>query len=159
VLDEGRDIITMMQEISDKLSKYPPGTVPPQVLVEMDPDIPRSLKDKLLKMMQPQPPNPIQQATQRLHVEALAGKNAKTAAETRKTLRRGRPGLRHRGRKAGESRPSLRATRSRCRRVRAGFAPGSAQGDGAVSKPAASRLRQLAQARRKSDLPFLFAKR
>jgi hypothetical protein len=86
VLDEGRDIITMMQEISDKLSKYPPGTVPPQVLVEMDPDIPRSLKDKLLKMMQPQPPNPIQQATQRLHVEALAGKNAKTAAETRKTL-------------------------------------------------------------------------
>lgn len=80
VLDEGRDIVTMMQEISDKLAKYPPGAVPPQVLIEMDPDIPRSLKDRLLQMMAPKPEQvQAQQMVQRVGLE-------KAAAETQKTL-------------------------------------------------------------------------
>lgn len=87
VLDEGPDIITMMQELSDKLSKYPPGTFPPQVLIEMDPNLPRSDKDRLLQMMQPKV-DPAQQqlkhAHDRLSIEALAGHNAKVAADTRK---------------------------------------------------------------------------
>jgi hypothetical protein len=87
VLDEGKDIITMMQEISDKLAKYPPGTVPPQVLIEMDPDLPRSQKDKLLQMMQPKPEQvQAQQAAQRIQLEGAAARNAKTAAETQRVL-------------------------------------------------------------------------
>ncbi|XUM21056.1 hypothetical protein ACRAVF_27220 [Bradyrhizobium oligotrophicum S58] len=87
VLDEGRDLITVMAEASDKLSKYPPGTVPPQVLIEMDPDIPRSLKDKLLQMMAPKPEQlQMQQMQAKLNMEAMAGRNAKIAADTQKTL-------------------------------------------------------------------------
>lgn len=87
VLDEGRDIVSMLQELSDKLSKYPPGTFPPQLLIEMDPDIPRSEKDRLLQTMQPKPEQvQEQQQTKRLNLEAMAGKNAKQAAETQKVL-------------------------------------------------------------------------
>ncbi len=87
VLDEGRDLITVMAEASDKLSKYPPGTVPPQVLIEMDPDIPRSLKDKLLQMMAPKPEQlQMQQMQAKLNMEAMAGRNAKVAADTQKQL-------------------------------------------------------------------------
>jgi hypothetical protein len=87
-LDEGPDIMSMMQETYEMLKGYPPGTFPPQVLIEMNPNIPRSEKDRLLKMMQPQqkPPDPVAEMAKRLHIEALAGKNAKTAAETQKTL-------------------------------------------------------------------------
>jgi hypothetical protein len=88
ILDEGPDIISMMEEMSDKLSKYPPGTFPPQVLIEMDPNLPRSEKDRVLKMMtpQPKPPDPMLEAAKRLHLEGLAGKNAKQAAEVHKTM-------------------------------------------------------------------------
>jgi hypothetical protein len=86
-LDEGPDIMSMMQETYDMLKGYPPGTFPPQVLIEMNPNIPRSEKDRLLQMMAPKPEQQqAQQATQRLGIEALAGKNAKQAAETRKLL-------------------------------------------------------------------------
>jgi|SRR5882762_1769911 len=88
VLDEGPDVISMMDETYDMLKGYPPGTFPPQVLIEMNPHLPRSEKDRILKMMQPQqkPPDPIAEAVKRLHLEGLAGKNAKQAAETQKTL-------------------------------------------------------------------------
>jgi hypothetical protein len=85
VLDEGPDVISMMQETYDMLKGYPPGTFPPQVLIEMNPNLPRSEKDRLIQMMKPQP-TPEQQMAQRLTMEQLAGRNAKTAAETRKTL-------------------------------------------------------------------------
>jgi hypothetical protein len=86
VLDEGPDMISMMEALADKLSKYPPGTFPPQVLIEMDPNLPRSEKDRVLQMMQPKPEQmQIQQATAKLNLEAMAGKNAKQAAETFKT--------------------------------------------------------------------------
>jgi hypothetical protein len=86
VLDEGPDIIDDAGTY-DKLSKYPPGTFPPQVLIEMDPNMPRSEKDRLLQMMQPKPEQmQVQQATTRLNIENLAGRNAKQAADTKKTL-------------------------------------------------------------------------
>jgi hypothetical protein len=88
VLDQGPDLVSMMQETYEMLKGYPPGTFPPQVLIEMNPNLPRSEKDRLLKMMAPQqkPPDPAAEMAKRLHLEGLAGKNAKTAAETQKTL-------------------------------------------------------------------------
>jgi len=86
-LDEGPDIMSMMQETYDMLKGYPPGTFPPQVLIEMNPNLPRSEKDRLLKMMAPKPEQlQVQQTQARLGLEALVGRNAKTAAETRKLL-------------------------------------------------------------------------
>jgi hypothetical protein len=88
-LDEGPDIISMMQETYDMLKGYPPGTFPPQVLIEMNPNLPRTEKDRLLKMMQPQvdPQKKVIQDTKtRLEIEHVAGRNAKIAAETQKTL-------------------------------------------------------------------------
>jgi hypothetical protein len=87
VLDEGPDVMSMMAELADKLAKYPPGTFPPQVLIEMDPSLPRSEKDRLLQMMAPKPEQmQVQQAQTRLTIEGLASKNAKTAAETQRTI-------------------------------------------------------------------------
>lgn len=88
VLDQGPDIISMMQETYDMLKGYPPGTFPPQVLIEMNPNLPRSEKDRLLQMMAPKPQqqDPAAEMAKRLHLESLAGKNAKTAAETQHKL-------------------------------------------------------------------------
>jgi hypothetical protein len=87
-LDEGPDIMSMMQETYEMLKGYPPGTFPPQVLIEMNPNIPRSEKDRLLQLMSPKqkPPDPVEEMVKKLHVEGFAAKNAKTAAETRKLL-------------------------------------------------------------------------
>src|ERR1700726_3974939 len=54
----------------------------------MNPNLPRSEKDRLLKMMRPQqkPPDPFAEMAKRLHGEGLAGKNSKMAAETHKLL-------------------------------------------------------------------------
>lgn len=89
VLDEGPDLTSLMEELSNKLGMYPPGTFPPQVLIEMDPHLPRSEKDRLLKLMQPQP-NPMQQAAAKADIEGKFAKNAKTAAETQRTLAQAR---------------------------------------------------------------------
>jgi hypothetical protein len=88
VLDEGPDIISMMQETYDTFKGYQPGTFPPQVLIEMNPNLPRSEKDRVLKMLQPQkpPPTPEEALAKKLHFESLAGKNAKTAAEVQDKL-------------------------------------------------------------------------
>jgi hypothetical protein len=87
ILEEGPDIASMMQETSDALRGYPPGTFPPQVIIEMS-TLPRSEKTRLLQMMAPKPPpqDPLQQVVKKLQVEGMAGKNAKTAAEVEKTL-------------------------------------------------------------------------
>jgi len=88
VLDMGPDITSMMEDMSDKLSKYPPGTFPPQAIVEMDPNLSRSDKDRLLQMLSPKPPppDPVAEMAKRLNLEHLAGKNAKLAADTHKQL-------------------------------------------------------------------------
>lgn len=88
VLDQGPDLISMMEETYDMLKGQQPGTFPPQVLIEMNPNLPRSEKDRLLQIMapKPKPPDPMQEMIKHLAVEAAAGKNAKTAAETQKLL-------------------------------------------------------------------------
>lgn len=87
-IDEGPDIMSMMQETYEMLKGYPPGTFPPQVLIEMNPNIPRSEKDRLLKMLSPppKPPDPVAEAMKKLAIENAAGKNAKQAAEVQKLL-------------------------------------------------------------------------
>ena len=86
ILEEGPDIASVMQETYDALKGYPPGTFPPQVLIELS-NMPRSMKNRILQMMAPKPPapDPAAQMAQKLQLEALAIKNAKTAAEARKT--------------------------------------------------------------------------
>jgi len=88
VLDLGPDIVSMMEEMSDKLSKYPPGTFPPQAIVEMDPNIPRSEKDRILQLLAPKPPppDPLTELAKHLAIENAAGKNAKQAAETQRAI-------------------------------------------------------------------------
>jgi hypothetical protein len=88
VLDMGPDITTMMEETYEMLKGYPPGTSPPQVLIEMNPNLPRSEKDRLLQMMAPKPQqqDPMAEIAKRLQLEGIAGKNAKTAAEIQKLL-------------------------------------------------------------------------
>jgi hypothetical protein len=87
MLDEGPDVAAMMYDTFDALAKYPPGTIPPQVLIELNPNIPRSDKNRIMQMLSPQqqPPDPMAEIGKRLTLEGLAGKNAKTAAETRRT--------------------------------------------------------------------------
>lgn len=86
ILEEGPDIASLMQDTYDTLKGYPPGTFPPAVLIEMS-SLPRSEKNRILQMItpKPQPPNPAQQIAQKLQLEGLAAKNAKTAAEAKKT--------------------------------------------------------------------------
>ena len=88
MLEEGQDVASLEQDLFELLKGYPPGTFPPPVLIEMWPG-PRSLKQRLLKMMQPPPPNPqqvaMQQAAQKLQMEGAAVKNAKTAADARQS--------------------------------------------------------------------------
>ena len=88
VLDEGPDVMSMMEETYDMLKGQQPGVFPPQVLIEMNPNLARSEKDRLLKMMTPppKPPDPLAEEVKRLHLENLAGKNAKQAADTQHQL-------------------------------------------------------------------------
>jgi hypothetical protein len=88
ILEMGPDLMTMREELANRLWQLPPGTIPPQVLIEMDPSIPRSEKDQYLKMLAPKPqqPDPVAEMAKRLHLEGLAGKNAKQAADTQKSL-------------------------------------------------------------------------
>lgn len=86
ILEEGPDIASLQQDIYEALKGYPPGTFPPQMMIEMLPNVTRSEKDKYLKMLAPKPPQmtPVQQMVEHLNVEGLAARNAKTAAEARK---------------------------------------------------------------------------
>ncbi len=83
VMEEGPDVATLTQDLFDMLKGYPPGTFPPQVLIEMS-AMPRVEKNRILKMMHPQP-NPQQMAMAKLALEKAAIGNAKTAADARKS--------------------------------------------------------------------------
>lgn len=87
VIEEGQDIGSMMSEIWEAFKGYPPGTFPPQLLIEMNPNIPRSEKNRYIAMLTPKPPppDPAAELVKHLQLEGLAGRNAKTAAEVRKT--------------------------------------------------------------------------
>lgn len=84
ILEEGPDVASLMADTYEALRGYPPGTFPPQVLIEMS-SLPRSEKNRILQMMAPKPPppNPAALAAQKLQLEGLAAKNAKTAADAR----------------------------------------------------------------------------
>jgi len=85
VLEEGRDVASVMEDIQDQFKGYPPGTFPPQVLVEFS-TLPRSEKDKFMQMMAPKPPqqDPAAELMKKLQLEGLAGEVAHTAAKTAK---------------------------------------------------------------------------
>lgn len=86
-LDEGPDIAAMMQDTFDALKGYPPGAVPPAVLIELNPNIPRSDKNRVLQMMMPKPPPPDPAAAivKRLQLEGLAADVAQKGAKVADT--------------------------------------------------------------------------
>src|SRR5262249_28456190 len=55
-LDEGPDEANLMQDAYDVLRQYPPGAIPPQVLIELSP-LSSKLKQRVLQLMQ-QPVDP-----------------------------------------------------------------------------------------------------
>ena len=88
MLEEAPDVASLEQDLFDMLKGAAPGTVPPQVLVEMWPG-PRAVKNRVLKMLTPPPPTPqaqqFQAAQAKLTLEGAAVRNAKTAADARKS--------------------------------------------------------------------------
>lgn len=87
LLDEGPDTITMQEELLDSLSKLPPGTVPPSVLIMLS-----NVKDKekILQMIDEanKPPEQLvalQQLMGRLEALEKAANIDKTISETEKT--------------------------------------------------------------------------
>jgi len=87
VLEEGPDTGSLTEDLFDMLKGLPPGAVPPAVLIELWPG-PRAEKQRLMKMMQPQPTPQqmaMKQAADKLQIEHAAITNAKTAADARKS--------------------------------------------------------------------------
>lgn len=86
ILEEGADLANLMQDTYELMKTQPPGTFPPQVLIEAS-QIPRSEKDKLLKMMTPQqqPPDPATELAKKLTLDGLAAQNNALNAEAMKT--------------------------------------------------------------------------
>lgn len=85
ILDEGPDVVNMMQDTFDVLKNQPPGTIPPQVLIELAP-IQGSVKQKILKLLEPAPappPDPMQQAAQQLTIDSLAAEVADLKAKAK----------------------------------------------------------------------------
>jgi hypothetical protein len=78
IMDEGPDVVSMMQDTFDVLKNQPPGTIPPQVLIELSP-IQGTEKQKILKMMQP-PIDPAQQIAKRIELEGMAAEVEETRA-------------------------------------------------------------------------------
>ena len=84
ILEEGPDVASVMQETFDLLRGYPPGTFPPQMIIEMS-TLPRAEKNRILAMMAPKPPPPAAQIAAKLKLEGEAAKNAKSAADARRS--------------------------------------------------------------------------
>jgi hypothetical protein len=81
IIEEGPDVGSLMQDTYEMLRGYPPGSVPPQVLIEMSP-IPRTQKQRIMALLKP-PPNPIQLQALKTKMEEAALKNVKTSADAR----------------------------------------------------------------------------
>jgi hypothetical protein len=105
ILEEGADVANMMQDTYDALKGYPPGTFPPQVLIELSP-LPRAEKQRILSIMQP-PPNPqaqqLAQVAAKLKMEGEVAKNAKTAADARQSDAKAQKAIAETGQVAGET--------------------------------------------------------
>jgi hypothetical protein len=72
-IDEGPDEANIMQDAYDVLKTFPPGTIPPQVLITLS-ALSAKMKKQVLGMMQPPPPDPMAQQGQVLALQELAAK-------------------------------------------------------------------------------------
>jgi hypothetical protein len=90
ILEEQPDRISLAGETFEALAKYGP-TLPPQVLIEADPTLPASKKQKLLELLQQQQPTPDQQ----LEMAQREANVGKTQAETQKIAREAQMPLAH----------------------------------------------------------------
>lgn len=81
LMDEGPDVVSMLQDTWDVLRNQPAGTVPPQVLIELAP-IPGSEKRKIMKLMQPPPPNPVDIAAKQIALKTAETEIHRREAET-----------------------------------------------------------------------------
>lgn len=81
IIEEVPDRVTLQGETFEALLKYAQAqAIPPQVLIEADPNLPASKKEKLLEMLQSQQPTPQQQAD----LQAKQASTAKDAAQAQK---------------------------------------------------------------------------
>jgi hypothetical protein len=84
ILEEVPDRVTLEGEVFEALLKYGPQ-IPPAVLIEADPTLPRKKKDKLLKMLQQPPaPSPVEQlemASKEAEISETQAKATKLQAE------------------------------------------------------------------------------
>lgn len=76
IIDEAPDRISLAGETFEALLKYGQA-LPPQVLIEADPTLPASKKEKLLEAMQQQQPTPMQQLEMAEKEAGVAEKQAK----------------------------------------------------------------------------------
>jgi hypothetical protein len=81
IIEEAPDRITLAGETFEALLKYG-QIIPPDVLIEADPTMPASKKEKLLEKMQQRQPSPQEQ----LAAESAKAELGKTQAETRETM-------------------------------------------------------------------------
>lgn len=77
VIEEVPDRVTLEGEMFEALMKYGP-TLPPAVLIEADPTLPRQKKEKLLEMLGSSKPSPKEQADME-KIQSEAAKNMATA--------------------------------------------------------------------------------
>ena len=70
-IDEGPDEANLMQDAYDVLKQYPPGVIPPQVLIELSP-LSASMKKQVMQMLTQQPPpDPLAQRAKEASVQRL----------------------------------------------------------------------------------------
>ena len=79
-LEEGPDVAALAQDVYDTVKNDP--TIPAYVKIELS-SLPRAEKNRILKMLKPQP-NPLQLKALQTQMEAAALKNTKMASEARK---------------------------------------------------------------------------
>jgi hypothetical protein len=88
-LDEGPDEANLMQDAYDVLKQYPPGTIPPAVLIELSP-LSSTMKQRVQQLMQQQPDPQVMQQKQLMNQRLAAEideKNAGTMHRKTQALR------------------------------------------------------------------------
>lgn len=78
-MDEGPDEANMMQDAYDVLKQYPPGAIPPAVLIELSP-LSSKMKQRVLQLLQT-PPNPMQVQAAQLELQQKAANVADKQAQ------------------------------------------------------------------------------
>lgn len=85
ILEEGPDIGNLMQDTYELMKTQPPGTFPPAMLIEAS-QIPRSEKDRLIKMQQPPPQqaDPMAEMAKKATLDGLIAQAAALNADAAK---------------------------------------------------------------------------